>query len=212
MLIDFKADINFSSKGRGSAIHLAVASNQLSTVKMLIEMNANVNIQNADLETSLHIACKNPDLIQILQLLVSNGANTRITDKNNEPPIFTAIRMKNKGAINALITSGVDFTHINKLKQTIVHVACEIGSVEIVRRVLDYCYDVNSQDIYGNTPLHYATLNDSIELINALLARGADATKKNAKGKSPLFYCSNKCTKMYKQHFANDYSYIVRKK
>ena len=52
--------------------------------------------------------------------------------------------------------------------------------------LLSYAARVNSQDVLGNTPLHYAAENGDEDTIDLLLSVGCETTLENKQGKTPL--------------------------
>ena len=74
---------------------LSCIYNRLDLVKLLIEHNADLNLQNSDLMTALHEAVKNQN-IKIVELLLSHHANPLIADKNQEMPLDIAIKLNDK--------------------------------------------------------------------------------------------------------------------
>ena len=54
------------------------------------------------------------------------------------------------------------------------------------RLVVDCGVDPNTQDNYGNTPLHFAIENCHVNVVRVLLDHGADPTIRDNKGRTPL--------------------------
>ncbi len=52
--------------------------------------------------------------------------------------------------------------------------------------LLSYAARVNSQDVLGNTPLHYAAENGDEDTIDLLLSVGCETTLENKQGKTPV--------------------------
>ena len=50
--------VNRCRTGKSSCLHLAVQSNKLDIVKLLIDKKSNIDIQNESLATPLSVACK----------------------------------------------------------------------------------------------------------------------------------------------------------
>jgi WD40 repeat protein len=48
--------------------------------------------------------------------------------------------------------------------------------------------ELNQQDIYGDTPLHYAVIRHKKEWVSILVDKGADLNIRNNAGKTPIFY------------------------
>ena len=57
--------------------------------------------------------------------------------------------------------------------------------MEVVKRLIQAGGDINIQDEYGNTALHFASREGHVEVITTLLAAGADKTIKDMDGQTP---------------------------
>lgn len=61
-------------------------------------------------------------------------------------------------------------------------------SVDLVNFYISGGLDVNAQDVYGMTPLHYALESKNVEAAIALLEVGANPNLPNIRGITPLCY------------------------
>ena len=50
---------------------------------------------------------------------------------------------------------------------------------------------INTPNIYGNRPLHYAALNGHLDTVKVLVAAGADISLKNEVGRDAVFEAEN---------------------
>ena len=96
-LIQFGANVNMGGGIFGSPVHLSVVRLKIPIIQTLINKNADLNKQDSDGNTPLHIVMnifsKNPDrCCHILELLTLNGA--RVNQKNHDhwAPLHTAVR------------------------------------------------------------------------------------------------------------------------
>ncbi|CAG8683720.1 7560_t:CDS:2, partial [Dentiscutata heterogama] len=86
-------DINYSDSIGNTALHYAAKCGSLTAVDLLLQQeNINVDAQNRlELETPLHLAVRYTDdpsvALEIVQLLIDNGADPRIQNKNKQRPI-----------------------------------------------------------------------------------------------------------------------------
>ncbi|CAG8770853.1 35132_t:CDS:2, partial [Racocetra persica] len=86
-------DINYSDSVGNTALHYAAQRGSLAAVDLLLQQeDINIDAQNRlELETPLHMAVKYTDdpsvAFEIVQLLVNNGADPRIQNKNKQRPI-----------------------------------------------------------------------------------------------------------------------------
>jgi ankyrin repeat protein len=98
------------------------------------------------------------------------------------------------GKIRPLITADPDvrrklFSHVNYKQESLLHSLCmeNISTVdtkkmndndilELICWLVNNGCDINTFDINGKTPLHFAVLNNNFELANVLVLEGADPT------------------------------------
>ncbi|CAG8621190.1 13363_t:CDS:2 [Gigaspora margarita] len=86
-------DINYSDSVGNTALHYAAQRGSLTVADLLLQQeNIVVNAQNRlELETPLHMAVQYTDdpsvALEIVQLLINNGADPRIQNKNKQRPI-----------------------------------------------------------------------------------------------------------------------------
>lgn len=75
-----------------------------------------------------------------------------------------------------------------------LHDAVESGDKEAIKKLLaDEGVDVNLQDLYGNTPLHYAAFNGDLWTAESLLARNADLNITAKDGTLAIHHAINNC-------------------
>ena len=84
-----------------------------------------------------------------------------------------------------LIDSGVDVDTPNEDQQTALHAASGHGHLEVAQFLLNHGADINKQDKYGFTPLHWACSSGRTNTI-AFLKEKADVNKQDQDGMTPL--------------------------
>ncbi|EDW26880.1 GL14545 [Drosophila persimilis] len=78
--------------------------------------------------------------------------------------------------INNLKAYGADLSGTNHDQRTALHLACQLGNVEIVKYLLHNGVSVHVRDRYDRTPLLEAVSTDSHEIIQLLINCGAHLT------------------------------------
>lgn len=97
-------------------------------IQRLLELGADINIQNYKGKTGLHCAAK-AGFLKVVNLLIEKGATVDAIDKDGETPLFEAIRStikngeKQRAALEALLTKGADPNVKNRKGQTPLQIA-----------------------------------------------------------------------------------------
>ena len=91
--------------------------NHVETIELLLDNNANVNYQNRNGETALHIASQ-LDRTEIIRILVDRGANVNIRDRNGNTPLVAYNNFRNytmsAESAEILINNGADVNYQNR--------------------------------------------------------------------------------------------------
>jgi len=81
--------------------------------------------------------------------------------------------------VEELIEKGVNVNSIGSDGRSPLHWACENEKFEIIKLLLIYDADTNSQVRDGDTPLHVASCSDLVATVKLLFENGADVNAKN---------------------------------
>ncbi|XP_057325538.1 putative ankyrin repeat protein RF_0381 [Microplitis mediator] len=125
-------------------LHYTIKIGNLSIVKLLLERGADVNSEESNGVTALHVAVLHQHLT-IVQCLLREGA---------------LVNLK--------------CTLPDKAGYTALHLACEIPNDDFARVLLDSGADVNSKSVDDIQPIHIAVLCENEKIIHLLLRRGAN--------------------------------------
>ena len=149
-------------------LHYAVDSNHESIVKILLEHKANANAIDVDKTTPAHTAAQK-GFIDIAKMLKQHGADFNAKDKNDDTPLI--------------------FATMNMHRNMVRFIVSNLPNKSISSKV------ANTQNIDGNTALHFATsinLNipehaEMAQIASILIKFGADANIQNTNHESPLY-------------------------
>lgn len=149
-LIRSGADINLQTDGMTVLMYTSINSSIvdcIETTKLLIELGADVNVQNKCGMSALMLATKYSNIgssVETVKILIDAGAD---------------LNMKNDVGRTALILAS--------LSQS------ESSSTEVINLLIDAGSDLNIMDDDGNTCLHYLLrYSDSLDIINTIISKG----------------------------------------
>uniref|UniRef100_A0A8C4WAC3 Myosin XVI n=1 Tax=Gopherus evgoodei TaxID=1825980 RepID=A0A8C4WAC3_9SAUR len=186
----------------GSLLHLCARYDNAFAAEILIDTGVNVNHQDEDFWTSVHVACAcdNPDIV----LLLLAGANVLLQDVNGNIALDYAMEGTESSCIllTYLEENGVDLNSLRQMKiqrpmtmladvkqlilaggnvnqkndkgVTLLHIACANGYKDVASLILDHGADVNVVDNQYWTPLHLAAKYGQTNLVKLLLMHQAN--------------------------------------
>ncbi|XP_034160516.2 unconventional myosin-XVI isoform X2 [Pangasianodon hypophthalmus] len=202
------ADLNTVLSSGGSLLHLCARHDNVFAAEILIERGLNINLQDEDLWTALHVACA-CDHTDIMLLLLLSGVNALLQDVNGNVPLDYAAegsetsyiltkhleecgvdlssihQMKTQRAsvmlsdVRQLVSSGASVNQRNEDGVTLLHIACASGYRDVVYLLLESGADVLATDNNYWTPLHLAAKYGQMHIVNQLLKHKADPTLLN---------------------------------
>ena len=90
---------------------------------------------------------------------------------------------------------GVDCVNKKRDGVAMIHVACEVGDVELLNMLISFGADIEARDKEGCTPLHLAAYWGKVDNLQFLLAKGASVTAKDKDGWTALHHAA-RCGKV----------------
>ena len=158
-LIAAGLSVDFRDQYGRTSLHCATTSGQIETMRVLLELGADVNAQ-CDSDgydsgcTPLRYAVLCEYALEVVKLLLDNGAKLN----PSVVPIVTPI-----------------------------HDAAALNLQDALKLLLSHGLDANAKAANGSTPLHFAACNEHTEVVSILLAHGADINAQSDDGATPIY-------------------------
>ena len=175
-----------------SPMYAACIGNHPEIISLLIDSGYDVNHQDNEGKTVLHVAFENhvPSLAKAL--ITQFKANTKIQDTQSWSPLHTAI------------DTGY-FSYSKELSKTFLHqdVGTEVSWIQLQAA----CFQENTQDVQlllsantdanhvssaGSTPLHIAVTKSNVDLVSLLLDQDVNVNSVTIDGRTPLHIAADK--------------------
>ena len=179
---------------KDSKLRSAVRAGSVDGVKKAIANGANVNAKGyrsygSLVKPPLHYAAQYGHK-EIVQLLISKGANVKAKTDDGRTPLHSAAAKEHKDIAELLIEKGADVNAKSNEGKTPLHWATGTGwqgGYEITELLISKGADVNAKDYKHNwTPLHNAARESRKETIRILISNGADINTQTIDGDTPL--------------------------
>ena len=167
-------------------LNAACRGNHPEIIKFLIDAGYDLNHQDNEGKTPLHLAFEDHELDLAQTLINQFRANINIRDSQNWTPLHTAIDRGYFSYSQELSKTcflqdvGTDLSWIQ------LHAACFGEDPHDVQCLLDAKTDVNHVSSAGYTPLHIAVMKSNIDLVSLLLNQSLNINVMSIDGQTPL--------------------------
>lgn len=156
-------NVNTTDFIENTFLHMASIKDDCQFINVLLSKKPNVNCQNSDYMTPLHLAKS----FEFAKLLIESGANVNMIDNWGRTALHFA---KTPEIAKLLIESGADVNLNDTKGRTALHYA---KTPEMIEFFLGMGLDINQVDDLNQTPLHHAVLyNYGFDCIKLLLEKG----------------------------------------
>ncbi|NXY87047.1 INVS protein, partial [Alcedo cyanopectus] len=172
LTVKLDIDINMTDKYAGTALHAAALSGHVSTVKLLLEHNAQVDALDVMKHTPLFRACEMGHK-EVIQTLIKGGARVDLVDQDGHSPLHWAALGGNADVCQILMENKINPNVQDYAGRTPLQCAAYGGYINCMVVLLENNADPNIQDKEGRTALHWLCNNGYLDAIKLLL--GFDA-------------------------------------
>ncbi|KAF3802839.1 Vegetative incompatibility protein HET-E-1 [Colletotrichum gloeosporioides] len=181
---DIGLDIDLEGSDGRSPLALAVVSEHVEVVGLLLNEKASISNMDSD-QHALTLAARY-GRVEIMRLLLDANADLEAEDGNGETPLTMAASKGHDGVLQLLIDRKANIEATGRNGSTPLAVAAYEGHVRISRLLLDHGANANARDDDGITPLHLAARKNHHHVVRLLLDHDANVDAKDQWGLSPL--------------------------
>jgi ankyrin repeat protein len=163
----------------------------LNKIKSIVSKNPDkINELDEYGSSYLHLSVREGN-IEIVEFLISQGADVNIKDSLGVTPLQVAARAGRLEIVEYLLSKGAKVSVKDHTGNTPLHDAVINEHIQIVKILVSHGADINTADSENQTALHDAIKLKSIEISEFLLTKGANVNTKNDQGRSPLHDAAN---------------------
>ena len=179
ILISHGVDQFYTLDNPHIALHLAIMNGHHNLVKYLTNPES-INYAGYWGNTALHIAVSSED-IKICKELLNSGSEVNIGNQHGDSPLHFAVCKHNSRITKLLLDENANPNYVNLSGESPLLFPSG-SSYNIFKLIIRYGANINTTDIYGNSPLYCAAFNGMIDIIKDLMKNCVNMDE----GKSPL--------------------------
>lgn len=199
LLNTYNIDINDKNQDDFTVLHLAVKSNAINIVKLLLEFGANINAKDSLGGFTPLIWTVLKKYYDIAKLLLNSKADIKETCNFGRSAFLWAVYKGHKNLVKLFIKHGTDVNEKDDLNYNALLIATLSKKKGIVKLLLDNGINVNEKDRRGNTALMEASKNNLNSIVKLLIKSGANVSQENYQNYNALIYAiKNKNKKIAK--------------
>ncbi|XP_063877858.1 serine/threonine-protein phosphatase 6 regulatory ankyrin repeat subunit B-like [Scylla paramamosain] len=179
-------------KAKQTALHVAANCGKEEIVEVLLNHNANCNIQDSQGNTPLHLAIIKGHHSCSEKILGGNTANIHLVNENQDSPLHLAVKVGHVTIADKLLDMELDYNAVDSLGNTALHLLAEGGYLDCCKKLLQKdVVNLNAKNDTGDTPLHLATRAGKSNIVTLLQHYPGDCNSQNNSQDTPLHLAVN---------------------
>ncbi|XP_055942105.1 uncharacterized protein LOC129972127 isoform X1 [Argiope bruennichi] len=181
----FKIDAPWCSL---TPLHHAAVHNRCEIARLLISRRANVNAQDAEGKTPLHLIVEG-DSIEMLEILLNGGADISLRNNKNQSVVEVAVSSNRLEIIKHLTQKqDININSIGMKGFSLLHIAAEIGSLEITEYLTLRGANINAKDMNDSKPIHIAAQKSHKAIVEFYLNKNIGVNDLGHQDFTPLHF------------------------
>ena len=192
ILLENHADINIIYKHTtlGTALHAAIARNNITMLKYLLEKGAKADVQDIYNNTPLMIACRLYIKKDIIQDLVKNTKNIDLQNNHGNTALMYATDIGLINTVRLFIKQGANVNIQNNHNNNALILATIKNYQNIVQLLIQANANINMKDKNGRTALIWAAHRGHTEIARLLIDAGANINHQESNGNNALTWAA----------------------
>jgi ankyrin repeat protein len=178
--IPINSKVSYTHNGNSayfSLLEVAIFENNNIVIEYLLEQSgANPTEINSSGLTAVHLLMKLSDAQFVVSMIEKFNLDIHISNSvNGITPLHFAVLANNPALINYLITHGADIYAEESNSETIIELAIEHNSPELVKLLIEeHNYDLHHKSNILESPLAIALKTGNLAIAQYLVSKGAD--------------------------------------
>jgi ankyrin repeat protein len=163
--------VNFRDRNNKIPLHHAIEKASIEAINILLKYNSNVNIVDKDGYNALFYAVKSRS-VEIVELILAKAPNINAKSFAGENALHVSCSLQLIQISKLLIDQKIEINTIdinNELSP--LHYSVLVNNTDLTNLLLNANADINIQDVYGNTSMHYIMTQKSYGIFYSFIKK-----------------------------------------
>ncbi|XP_067659906.1 putative ankyrin repeat protein RF_0381 [Haliotis asinina] len=170
ILSENMVDINSKNKQGMIPVFMAAEKGHKEVVELLFRSGGDMSLTSRGGSNVLHFACRGGNVDLVKFVLSHKMTDINSTGRRHLTPVLTAAAEGHKEVVELLVSEGAKVSLLDIRGNSILHLACRGGHVEVVKYVVSQdLVDINSRNKKGMTPVMMAAGRGHQEVVGLLM-------------------------------------------
>jgi ankyrin repeat protein len=150
-------------------LHHAINKGDIKSINILLKYKSNADTSDKDGYNSLFYAVKSRSL-EICKIILPYISNINAKSVIGENALHIACHLQLYDIAEFLILNKININvYDNETEFTPLHHCINVNNKRLIELLIRNGANVNAQDVYGNTPLHYAVMKENYEIFSLII-------------------------------------------
>ncbi|XP_048252195.1 serine/threonine-protein phosphatase 6 regulatory ankyrin repeat subunit A-like [Haliotis rufescens] len=176
-LLSLKNAVDINRRGwlKRTPVMVAAVRGQVEDYTLLVSEGADLSLTDCSNKDCLMLACEGGSMPIVKHLLSLKTVDIHRRGWINRTPVMVAAEKGHFAVYNLLVSEGADLSLSDDNNNDCLMLACEGGSLPIVKHLLSLkTFDINRRESVNWTPVRLALLRGHVDMYNLLVSEGAD--------------------------------------
>lgn len=149
-------------------LHHAITKGDIKSINILLKYKSNADTADKDGYNSLFYAVKSRSF-EICKIILPHISNINAKSVIGENALHIACHLQLYDIAEFLIQNKININvYDNETEFTPLHHCISVNNKRLIELLIKNGANVNAQDVYGNTPLHYAVMKENYEIFSLI--------------------------------------------
>lgn len=192
-VLNLGVDPNIRLDEQGNTLLTKFTFTSPEQIRSILAQGTDPNLRNNNGETPLmRLVSTRFTPPEVIEILLTAGAQIDATDKIGRSVLFTVIENKNAAIAKVLVERGANVNLRDAHNQTPFLLAMEAENIEIIKLLIKSGADVNTVNDDGQTPLMTASKVGKNEIVETLIEAKANINAQDLLGQTALILAIDK--------------------